>query len=211
MRKYRVKDIFYTIQGEGARIGRPAVFVRFSGCNLWSGKEEDRNDAVCKFCDTDFRGGSVYQLEDLVEEVSTLWPRQGVNTRYVVLTGGEPLLQVDRDLVDELKKHGFEVAVETNGTIFLPCDFDWVTVSPKAGSDLKVTTGNELKVVYPQPLDFQRLLCTRFTHYYLQPMDGDCSLEKTLNYCLKYPDWKLGMRGHRLIKLIEGNGEIAHV
>jgi len=175
---YSVKEIFYTLQGEGLRAGRPAVFCRFSGCNLWSGREVDRNDAVCQFCDTDFvgtdgtLGGKFTTATQLAETIAALWPTHKKN-RYVVLTGGEPLLQVDSLLVQALHQQDFEIAVETNGTLAVPEGVDWICVSPKAGADWVQKTGHELKLVYPQPRLMPDMLdTTGFEHYLLQPMDG---------------------------------------
>lgn len=207
---YKVKEIFYTLQGEGNHAGRPAVFCRFSGCNLWSGREEDRHKAICQFCDTDFWGtdgqnGGVFKTaEELALRISSFWPEDFKHLPvYVVCTGGEPLLQLDSILIGEFHRYGFEIAVETNGTVAPPEGIDWVCVSPKAGTELLITQGNELKLVYPQqgarPEQFEHL---SFDHFYLQPMDGDKIAENTkltLEYCLKHPQWKLSLQTHKLL------------
>ena len=203
---YAVKEIFLTLQGEGAHAGRTAVFCRFSGCNLWSGREDDRADAVCKFCDTDFvgtdgtLGGRYATADELAAAVDTQW-RGPPDHRYTVLTGGEPLLQVDTALIDALHARGFEIAVETNGTIAPPPGLDWVCVSPKAKAELVVQEGNELKLVYPQaenaPEDFADLAFERFS---LQPMDGPDiaqSTEAAIAYCLQHPQWRLSVQTHK--------------
>lgn len=205
---YSVKEIFLTLQGEGAHAGRTAVFCRFAGCNLWSGREEDRATAVCKFCDTDFVGtdgtkGAKYETgEALAEAIAEEWqsPDKG---RFVVLTGGEPLLQVDAALIKALHGKGFEIAVETNGTIVPPPGLDWVCVSPKAGADLVVRQGDEMKLVYPQdgiaPEDVAGLAFARFS---LQPMDGPDLAENTaraIEYCLQHPRWRLSVQTHKTI------------
>ena len=207
---YAVKEIFYTLQGEGANTGRPAVFCRFAGCNLWSGRESDRNEAVCRFCDTDFvgidgsGGGKFESAESLARAVGAAWPDDGgEGRRLVVCTGGEPLLQLDPPLLAALHEAGFEVAVETNGTIVPPDGIDWLCVSPKAGAELLARSGNELKLVYPQdggePECFERL---RFDHFFLQPMDGPHREENTaaaLRYCLAHPRWRLSLQTHKLL------------
>jgi 7-carboxy-7-deazaguanine synthase len=206
---YSVKEIFYTLQGEGAQSGRAAVFCRFAGCNLWTGREVDRERAVCRFCDTDFvgtdggGGGKFASADDLARAVTRHWPQptRPRERRYVVCTGGEPLLQLDEAAIDALHRHGFEVAVETNGTLPVPRGIDWVCVSPKAGSELVVHTGNELKLVFPQeghsPEDFEGL---EFQHFFLQPMDGILryqNAEKTVTYCLNHPMWRLSTQVHK--------------
>jgi 7-carboxy-7-deazaguanine synthase len=207
---YAVKEIFYTLQGEGANTGRPAVFCRFAGCNLWSGRESDRDEAVCRFCDTDFvgtdgpGGGKFTTAEDLARAVATTWPtHDDVARRLVVCTGGEPLLQLDAPLLAALHEVGFEVAVETNGTISPPEGIDWLCVSPKAEADLVVQTGDELKLVYPQeggePERFEHL---DFAHFFLQPMDGptrEANTEAALRYCLSHPRWRLSLQTHKLL------------
>jgi 7-carboxy-7-deazaguanine synthase (Cx14CxxC type) len=206
---YRVKEIFYTLQGEGTHAGRPAVFCRFSLCNLWTGREEDRHRAICAFCDTDFigtdgpGGGRFVDAGELAEAVAAIWPGTGQEHRMVVLTGGEPLLQVDAALVAELHRHGFYVAVETNGTRVPPPGIDWLCVSPKVGADLVLTAGDELKLVYPQlggdPAQFEHL---DFPSMRLQPMDGPDAQANTMaavEYCLKHPRWMLSLQTHKYI------------
>jgi 7-carboxy-7-deazaguanine synthase len=207
---YVVKEIFYTLQGEGANTGRPAVFCRFAGCNLWNGRESDREEAVCRFCDTDFvgtdgpGGGKFATAEELAGTVATTWPIQGdAGRRLVVCTGGEPLLQLDAPLLDALHQAGFEVAVETNGTIAPPNGIDWLCVSPKAEADLVVRAGDELKLVYPQeggePERFEGL---DFGQFFLQPMDGpnrEANTEAALHYCLSHPRWRLSLQTHKLL------------
>jgi 7-carboxy-7-deazaguanine synthase len=207
---YSVKEIFYTLQGEGANTGRASVFCRFSGCNLWSGLEKDRSSAVCQFCDTDFvgtdgeNGGKYRTPQDLVTVIDSLWPTNTTN-RFVVCTGGEPLLQLDTALIDCLHDSDFEIAVETNGTIKAPKNIDWVCVSPKADAELIQKHGDELKLVYPQtkamPERFQDL---KFTHRYLQPMDNpeyEKNLSRTLAYCQASPEWKLSLQTHKILNI----------
>lgn len=209
---YSVKEIFYTLQGEGFHAGRPAVFCRFAGCNLWSGREADRAAAVCQFCDTDFvgvdgqGGGRFDDAERLAQAVAGYWPKlqtQGSGNRkpLVVLTGGEPLLQLDAPLIDALHRQGFEIAVETNGTIPAPQGIDWVCVSPKAGAELQQRSGHELKVVYPQPgLDFQALTSLDFQHFRIQPMDGPLirdNTQRAVDFCLQNPRWSLSLQTHK--------------
>lgn len=207
MSTYKVKEIYYTLQGEGAQTGRPAVFMRFTGCNLWSGREEDREDAICSFCDTDFVGtdgirGGRYTAEELAATVNSLWPDQA-GKKYVVCTGGEPLLQLDKELIDAFHQHGFEVGIETNGTLPLPEGIDWVCVSPKANTEIVVRKGNELKLVVVQenwpPALFEDWA---FEHFYLQPMDGpevEAFTRWAIDYCLLHPQWKLSIQTHKLI------------
>jgi len=204
---YAVKEIFLTLQGEGAQTGRPAVFCRFAGCNLWSGREEDRAAAVCKFCDTDFVGidgtkGGKYTAEDLARTIEQEWGEDR-HHRFVVLTGGEPLLQIDEALIAALHGVGFEIAVETNGTVAPPEGLDWVCVSPKAGAELVLQTGNELKLVFPQqgavPEDFADLA---FENFSLQPMDGPNVAENTkraIAYCMQHPQWRLSLQTHKAL------------
>lgn len=205
---YAVKEIFLTLQGEGAHAGRAAVFCRFSGCNLWSGREQDRASATCQFCDTDFvgtngtLGGRYDSAEALAEAIAAQWAEAAGN-RYTVLTGGEPLLQVDAPLVQALHARGFEIGVETNGTIDPPEGMDWICVSPKAGTELVVRRGNELKLVYPQadaaPEAFVDLAFERFS---LQPMDGPDVVENTaraIEYCLRHPQWRLSLQTHKTL------------
>lgn len=206
---YSVKEIFYTLQGEGAQAGRPSVFCRFAGCNLWSGREQDRSSAICDFCDTDFvgtdgqNGGKFATADALARRIAEFWPDQSAQAGYVVFTGGEPALQLDSALVDALHREGFEVAVETNGTKPLPEGIDWVCVSPKADTELVITRGDELKLVYPQgkalPERFEQMA---FTHFYLQPMDGPLQTQYTrrcVEYCLSHPHWKLSLQTHKLL------------
>lgn len=208
MKVYSVKEIFYTLQGEGAQTGRPAVFLRFAGCNLWSGREEDRAQATCQFCDTDFvgtdgEGGGKYRgAQALANAVASAWHGEE-GRRFVVCTGGEPALQLDEALIEELHARGFEVAIETNGTLPLPEGLDWVCVSPKAGAPLTVRSGDELKLVFPQsgiePREFESL---EFRHFFLQPMDGLHLEENTrlaLEYCLAHPKWRLSLQTHKLL------------
>ncbi|WP_043363517.1 7-carboxy-7-deazaguanine synthase [Belnapia sp. F-4-1] len=197
---YTVHELFLTAQGEGANLGRTAVFIRFAGCNLWSGREEDRADAVCRFCDTEFRGGEKYGLEALVAAAVALWPI-GASDRFCVLTGGEPLLQVDAPLLDALHAAGFTVAIETNGTQPLPGPVDWVCVSPKAGAPLALARADELKLVYPQagidPAEFRAFPAL---HRWLSPMDGPALAGNTAAaaaYCLGHPEWRLNIQAHK--------------
>jgi 7-carboxy-7-deazaguanine synthase (Cx14CxxC type) len=203
---YAVKEIFLTLQGEGAHAGRAAVFCRFAGCNLWSGREADRADAICTFCDTDFvgtdgtLGGRYASAAELAAAIAAQWTGPAAN-RYAVLTGGEPLLQVDAALVDALHAGGFEIAVETNGTVLPPEGLDWICVSPKGGSELVLRRGHELKLVYPQalaaPEAFEGLAFERFS---LQPMDGPDAAENTaraIDYCLNHPQWRLSVQTHK--------------
>lgn len=208
---YLVKEIFYTLQGEGVHAGRPAVFLRFSGCNLWSGREEDRSSAVCRFCDTDFvstdgdGGGRFDSAEALAQAVADKWPQKWPlkATRFVVCTGGEPLLQLDAAAVDALHVKGFTVAVETNGTRLPPPDVDWVCVSPKAYTELVLDHGDELKLVYPQwGLPPESLEHLAFRHFFLQPMDGPDAVSNTqlaMAYCLDRPLWRLSIQHHKLL------------
>ena len=208
---YSVKEIFLTVQGEGVRAGTVAVFLRFAGCNLWSGLERDRGDAVCKFCDTDFvktdgENGGKYTARDLADQVAKLW--RGDGDKWVVCTGGEPVLQLDKDIISALHREGFKIAVETNGTLAVPPGVDWICVSPKAKAQLVQITGDELKLVYPQsenkPSDFAGL---DFTHFCLQPRDDSyLGPEKKANhsqaafeYCLKHPQWRLSIQTHKNI------------
>ena len=203
---YQIKEMYYTLQGEGARTGRPSVFCRFTGCNLWSGREKDRSTAVCNFCDTDFvgvdgpGGGKFINALELSDAIEAFWPNEEPN-KYVVFTGGEPGLQLDKNVIDHLHLKNFEVAVETNGTLDLPLNIDWLTVSPKADSTLKIRRGNELKLVYPQenvsPNSFEDL---DFEIFYLQPMDNgdkDKNTQRTIQYCLENPKWKLSLQTHK--------------
>jgi 7-carboxy-7-deazaguanine synthase (Cx14CxxC type) len=210
---YSVKEIYYTLQGEGANAGRPAVFCRFSGCNLWSGREEDRATATCQFCDTNFfgtdgpGGGKFASAGELADNVAATWPAGSASRarRLVVCTGGEPLLQLNEELIGELHNRDFEVAVETNGTQVPPPGLDWVCVSPKAGTELVVTSGNELKLVFPQvnatPEQFEKL---NFDWLLLQPMDGperERNTRLALNYCLEHPQWRLSLQTHKMLQI----------
>ncbi len=207
---YSIKEIFLTLQGEGAHTGRRAVFCRFSGCNLWSGQERDRSKAICQFCDTDFvgtdgsGGGKYATAEKLAEAVAACWG-EATDHRYVVCTGGEPLLQLDTALIDALHAQDFSIAIETNGTIAVPDGIDWVCVSPKAGSETIVCKGNELKLVYPQPgADPQRFMAWQFKYFYLQPMDGPAkadNIQAAIDYCLTHQQWRLSVQTHKLIGL----------
>ena len=205
---YAVKEIFYTLQGEGALTGRPAVFCRFAGCNLWSGREADRAAAVCTFCDTDFvgmdgtEGGRYRDAAALAERIAALWPPAGRGDRFVVCTGGEPLLQLDAPLIEALHARGFAVAIETNGTILPPPGIDWVCVSPKAGAPLVVTSGDELKIVVPQPgLDPLAFAGLDFGRFSVQPMDGPDRARNTewaIAFCLRHPQWQLSLQTHKI-------------
>jgi 7-carboxy-7-deazaguanine synthase len=209
---YSVKEIFVTLQGEGANTGRPAVFCRFAGCNLWTGHEKDRADAVCQFCDTDFvgtngpGGGRFATAEAVARAVSAAWPTAQKSPRIrplVVCTGGEPLLQLDEELVVAFHQAGFEVAIETNGTLLPPPGIDWVCVSPKAGAELVLRSGHELKLVFPQEnADPQLYESLDFQHFFLQPMDGPSREENTrlaVRYCLEHPQWRLSLQTHKLL------------
>jgi 7-carboxy-7-deazaguanine synthase len=212
---YTVKEIFYTLQGEGAQAGRASVFCRFSGCNLWSGREEDRSRAVCQFCDTDFvgtgpDGGKFGSARELADAIDRCWGgRAGHSDRtpgrekYVVCTGGEPLLQLDNALIEALHDRGFDVAVETNGTRPAPASLDWICVSPKAGAPFVQTTGSELKLVYPQEnAPPEKFAALDFRHFFLQPMDGpdiERNTEDAIEYCLRHPQWRLSIQTHKLV------------
>ena len=205
---YQVKEIFYTLQGEGANAGRPAVFCRFAGCNLWSGREQDRAAAVCQFCDTDFvgtdgtLGGKFADAQALAGAIAAQWPAADAAHRFVVMTGGEPLLQVDAALIEALHASGFAIAVETNGTLAAPAGIDWICVSPKAGAPWLQRQGHELKVVWPQPgLDLDALEAAPFTHRYLQPMDNILRQDNTrtcIALCLQRPAWRLSLQTHKI-------------
>ncbi|MCX6142497.1 MAG: 7-carboxy-7-deazaguanine synthase [Ignavibacteriales bacterium] len=208
---YSVKESYYTLQGEGAHTGRAAVFCRFAGCNLWSGREEDRGSAICNFCDTEFfgvdgpGGGHFDDARDLAKAVRAKWPEDTptIARPFLVCTGGEPLLQLDDGLVKAFHAEGFEVAVETNGTRTPPAGVDWICVSPKAGAELLLKSGNELKLVFPQPGAEPELFdALRFDHFYLQPMDGPEREENTelaRNYCLAHPQWKISLQTHKIL------------
>lgn len=207
---YAVKEIFFTLQGEGRHAGRPAVFCRFAGCNLWTGREADRKTAVCQFCDTDFvgtdgtGGGKFASGVALADAVAAAWPA-GDNRaqRFVVCTGGEPTLQLDAAVIDALHARGFEIAVESNGTISMPASIDWICISPKAGTTLAQTSGDELKLVFPQPgAEPERFTGLAFRHFLLQPMDGPNREENTraaLAYCLAHPRWSLSLQTHKFL------------
>jgi 7-carboxy-7-deazaguanine synthase len=208
---YSVKEIFYTLQGEGTHAGRPAVFCRFAGCNLWNGRESDRATAICKFCDTDFvgtdgeGGGKFAGAAVLAQAVDALWPETHTANKFVVFTGGEPLLQLDQALIAAMHARGFEIAIETNGTLPAPEGVDWICVSPKMGSELRVRKGNELKVVIPQQgqrlADYEAL---DFEHFYLQPMDGPDAARNTrlaIETCKNNPKWKLSIQTHKLLQI----------
>ncbi|MGH6827550.1 MAG: 7-carboxy-7-deazaguanine synthase [Rhizomicrobium sp.] len=206
---YSVKEIYYTLQGEGARTGRAAVFLRFAGCNLWSGLERARVTAVCRFCDTDFvgtdgmGGGRFSDATALARAVKRHWPKAAQAKPYVVCTGGEPLLQLDENAIDALKTAGFEVGIETNGTLVPPAGVDWICVSPKAHAPQKLTRGNELKLVYPQDeLSPERVASQDFVHFFLQPMDNHARAANTraaIDYCMAHPKWRLSLQTHKLL------------
>ena len=210
MASYKIKEMYYTLQGEGNQAGRAAVFCRFSGCNLWSGREEDRAKAICTFCDTDFWGtdgvlGGRYEAQTLAATAMNLWPPGQPGKPYVVFTGGEPMLQLDEPLIEAFHQKGFEVAVETNGTLPVPSSVDWICVSPKANAPLIQTCGHELKLVYPQsgamPDQFENL---PFDHFYLQPMDGPDVLHNTqeaVTFCKNHPKWKLSVQLHKVLNI----------
>ena len=206
---YAVKELFYTLQGEGARTGRPSVFCRFAGCNLWNGREQDRAAAVCRFCDTDFvgtdgpGGGKHASADALADAIAAKWPLGSGGDPYVVCTGGEPLLQLDAAAIDAIHARGFEIAIETNGTVPVPPGVDWICVSPKGTSEVVVTRGHELKLVYPQedapPERFEHLA---FDAFYLQPMDGILRAQNTqraIEHCLAHPRWRLSLQTHKLL------------
>ncbi len=203
---YAVKEIFYTLQGEGARTGRASVFCRFSGCNLWSGREADRHEAQCRFCDTDFigvdgpGGGKFPDATDLAAAIDACWDGRA-GEKYVVCTGGEPFLQLDLPLITALHDRGFIIAVETNGTIAAPDGIDWICVSPKADTILRQCRGDELKLVWPQTgIDPEELLQLDFDHFFLQPMDGpDQTVAVCIRYCLDHPQWRLSLQTHKMI------------
>jgi 7-carboxy-7-deazaguanine synthase (Cx14CxxC type) len=204
---YSVKEIYFTLQGEGAQTGRAAVFLRFAGCNLWTGLERDRDTAVCQFCDTDFvgtdgpGGGKFKTADDLAAAVAALWPKEQRAQPYVVCTGGEPLLQIDEALITALHARSFEIGVETNGTQDAPPGLDWICVSPKADAELKLKRGSELKLVYPQPLaQPERFADLMFDHFFLQPMDGlarEANTRAAIAYCLAHPQWRLSLQTHK--------------
>ena len=204
---YRIKEIYFTQQGEGSNTGRDFVFVRFSGCNLWSGKEKNRKSAICQFCDTDFYGtdginGGVYSAKQLIEKIKSLWISKDDNIA-VVLTGGEPLLQVNDELVAALKQEQIYIAVETNGTLDAPDQIDWICMSPKANTEIKLKKGHEIKVIFPQEsLDPEKFSLFDFSEFYLQPMDSNKyqeNLNATITYCQKNPKWKLSLQTHKIL------------
>jgi 7-carboxy-7-deazaguanine synthase len=206
---YSVKEIYYTLQGEGAQTGRAAVFLRFAGCNLWTGLERDRARATCQFCDTDFvgtdgpNGGKFSDADTLADAVNAQWPRAAAGKPYVVCTGGEPLLQLDAVAIAALKARGFEVGIETNGTLLPPPGIDWICVSPKANAEQKLTRGDELKLVYPQELALpERFAGQDFRHFFLQPMDNKDRAANTTAataYCLAHPQWRLSLQTHKML------------
>lgn len=207
---YSVKEIYYTLQGEGARTGRAAIFCRFSGCNLWTGREEDRHKAICQFCDTDFigtdgsLGGKYETAHELAELIKNMWPSNTAKP-YVVFTGGEPLLQLDTALIDAIHHHNFEIAIETNGTLPLPDSIDWVCMSPKPNTNILVRKGNELKFIFPQK-DFDPLLFESldFEFYFIQPMDNEnieIHTQQSISFCLENPKWRLSLQTHKIIGL----------
>jgi 7-carboxy-7-deazaguanine synthase (Cx14CxxC type) len=206
---YTIKEIYYTLQGEGARTGRPAVFLRFAGCNLWSGLERDRASAVCKFCDTDFvgvdgpGGGKFSSAEALARAVEEKWPPGSMAQPYVVCTGGEPLLQLDEALIGALHARHFEIGIETNGTLPAPAGIEWVCVSPKANAELALARGDELKLIYPQPgAPPERYADLAFANFFLQPMDNaqrEANTAAAVEYCLAHPKWRLSLQTHKLI------------
>ena len=205
---YAVKEIFLTLQGEGGQAGRPAVFCRFAGCNLWSGREQDRETAICQFCDTDFigtdgdGGGKFSTADDLAVAVAAKWPASDAGKRFVVCTGGEPLLQLDAAAIDALHRQNFLIAIETNGTVAVPDGIDWVCVSPKANANLIVTRGDELKVVYPQEIDPSVYDGLDFANWFIQPKDGPDaaqSVRASIQYCAEHPKWRLSLQTHKLI------------
>jgi len=206
--KYSVKEIYYTLQGEGYHTGRPAVFIRFSGCNLWTGHENDRSGAICNWCDTDFVGtnginGGKLSAEEVINTINSLWIGNVQTEPYVVCTGGEPLLQMDESLIEAIHKAGFEIGLETNGTMIPPDGIDWICVSPKTNADLVLKNGNELKVVYPQcgmnPRMHEKL---KFDHFYIQPMDGidqKNNIKRSKKFVLDHPKWKLSLQTHKIL------------
>ena len=206
--KYSVKEIYYTLQGEGYHTGRPAVFIRFSGCNLWTGHEKDRSGAICNWCDTDFVGtnginGGKFSAEEITNIINSLWKGNVQTEPYVICTGGEPLLQMDESLIKAIHKAGFEIGLETNGTMIQPDGIDWICVSPKANADLVLKNGNELKVVYPQcgmnPRMHEKL---KFDHFYIQPMDGidqKNNIKRSEKFVLDHPKWKLSLQTHKIL------------
>ena len=210
MTTYSIKEIYYTLQGEGIQAGRAALFCRFAGCNLWSGLEKDRLGAQCNFCDTDFlgtngeNGGKFGTASKLARHANKFWPDE-TTKKFIVLTGGEPMLQVDSSLISELHSLNFEIAIETNGTIICPPKIDWICVSPKAGTKIAQKTGNELKVIYPQPgLNFSKLLTLSFEYFLIQPMDGpdiEANTAASVEFCKENPKWRLSLQTHKQLGL----------
>ena len=205
---YKIKEIYFTLQGEGFHTGRPSIFIRFSGCNLWSGIEKDRNSAICNWCDTDFVGtdgpnGGKYSVTQIKKILLKLWPDKNLEKPYVVCTGGEPLLQLDEELIKEIHKIGFEIGLETNGTLLPPSGIDWICVSPKAKTDLILTSGNELKLVYPQiSLNPKRYEKLDFDYFFIQPMDGinqKINIKKSKEFIMKNPQWSLSLQTHKIM------------
>ncbi|HEX5960234.1 MAG TPA: 7-carboxy-7-deazaguanine synthase [Rhodanobacteraceae bacterium] len=206
---YAIKEIFHTLQGEGFHVGRPAVFCRFSGCNLWSGREQDRATAACNFCDTDFvgtdgeHGGKYATAAAVAERIASLWPRDRPENRFVVFTGGEPLLQLDEAVLEAMHARGFECAAETNGTLQAPAGLDWITVSPKGTQPVKLERADELKLVFPQAnAPPERFTGYPATHFFLQPMDGAHTAENTraaVAYCKAHPKWRLSLQTHKYL------------
>ena len=204
---YRIKEIYFTQQGEGKNTGKNFVFVRFSGCNLWSGKEKNRESAICKFCDTDFYGvdgvnGGIYEAEELVGMIKSLWMADS-SPISAVLTGGEPLLQLDDELIQELKKEEIYIAIETNGTLLAPDGIDWICMSPKAGTEIKLRSGSEIKVVYPQEdLDPEKFSDLDFENFFIQPMDSkelESNVAKSIKFCMDNPKWRLSLQTHKIL------------
>ena len=211
MKKYKIKEIYYTLQGEGYHTGRPAVFCRFTGCNLWSGREEDRHKAICQFCDTDFWGtdgilGGRYSAEELARQIKDLWPESyRQDPVFLVCTGGEPMLQIDQSLIDCFHAHNITIAIETNGTVEVPDSIDWICVSPKSNSDIVQRSGNELKLVIPQdnyePKDFEDW---DFDHFYIQAVDDEAqedNIQEVIRYCLDHPKWKLSLQTQKVLNI----------
>jgi|TARA_B000000565_G_scaffold249032_1_gene220041 7-carboxy-7-deazaguanine synthase (Cx14CxxC type) len=204
---YRIKEIYFTQQGEGKNTGKNFVFVRFSGCNLWSGKEKNRESAICKFCDTDFYGvdgvnGGIYEAKELVRMIKSLWMVDS-SPVSAVLTGGEPLLQLDDELIQELKKEDIYIAIETNGTLLAPDGIDWICMSPKAGTEIKLRSGSEIKVVYPQKdLDPDKFSDLDFENFFIQPMDSkelESNVAKSIKFCMDNPKWRLSLQTHKIL------------
>jgi len=210
MPRYTVKEIYYTLQGEGAHTGRAAIFLRFAGCNLWTGREEDRHKAICKFCDTDFIGtdgirGGKYDAHEIATHILDIWPADSDTHPYIVCTGGEPLLQLDEALINVLHEKNIEIAIETNGTQRVPKGIDWICMSPKANTEVVVQKGDEIKIVYPQtgidPDDFSNW---EFKHFFIQPMDGPSlasNIKICIDYCSQHPRWKLSVQTHKLLNI----------